>query len=102
MTLIPRRRSLAVLMLGLCLSSVAIIQSQPLLLTQSSSDEAALRALVERYFAAYSSEDLIAATGFWGEQSPDRAAAKGRLENFFSINERIEVRDLQLRRLVVE
>lgn len=94
------RRSSAIL-LGFCLLSFALAQGGLRALAQSD-DEAAVRSLVERYFEAWRKEDLDAAAGLWSEKSPDLAAGKSRLQTLFSANDRIEVRNLQLRRLAVE
>jgi CHAT domain-containing protein/predicted negative regulator of RcsB-dependent stress response len=67
-----------------------------------SGDEAVLRAMVERYLAAYAREDLDAIAALWSEKSPDLAQAKARLKEFFSLNDKIETKNLEIRRLVVE
>ena len=46
--------------------------------------EAAIRALLDRYFAAHAKEDLQAATRIWSEKSPDLASTKTRLKELFS------------------
>lgn len=63
----------AVLMAAMLCASMAVHQ----LNTQ---DEAALRALVERYFAAYGSGDLAAWDALWSANSPDRAARRRGME----------------------
>ncbi len=80
MALLALRRSLAVL-LALCLffsptSAKGNVQAV---------DEAAIRALVDHYFSAYSREDLDAIAQLWSDKSPNLGAAKGRLKEFFSI-----------------
>ncbi|MEP6920141.1 MAG: CHAT domain-containing protein [bacterium] len=104
MASIARLRSTAIL-LGLCLYFASFVLAQPNLLPlppPQSPEEAAVRALVERYFEAWQNEDLEAAVGLWSEKSPDFGAGKSRLQNLFSANDRIEVRNLQLRRLAIE
>ena len=94
------RRGMPAILLSICLSSFVFTQGNPL--SPAQSDEAAVRALVERYFAAYAGEDLDAIGRLWSEKSPELAQAKARLKEFFSLNDRIETRNLNLRRLAVE
>src|SRR5262249_26927356 len=49
-----------------------------------SSDQEALRALVEKYFALYASKDLDGLMGLWSEKSPDRSSLKQNLERQFA------------------
>lgn len=100
MTSIAHHRSLVIL-LSFCLASFVFAQSNFRSLAQSDG-EAAVGALVEQYFAAWQKEDLDAAIGLWSEKSPDLAAGKSRLQSFFSANDKVEVKNLQLRRLVIE
>jgi CHAT domain-containing protein/tetratricopeptide (TPR) repeat protein len=51
---------------------------------QNSSDQEALRALVEKYFALYASKDLDGLMGLWSEKSPDRSSLKQNLERQFA------------------
>jgi CHAT domain-containing protein len=90
------RYSLTIL-LALCLSFSALATSN-----LQAADEVAIRALIERYFAGYAKEDLEAITQMWSDKSPDLAEAKVRLKETFSLNDRIEVRNLQFRRLTIE
>ncbi|MEW6207713.1 MAG: CHAT domain-containing protein [Acidobacteriota bacterium] len=96
MTPLALRQSLAILLaLGLSFSTFAESRFQ-------SADEAAIRAAVERYFAAYAKEDLEAITAMWSEKSPDLAQAKARLKESFSLYNKIEATNLNIRRLAVE
>lgn len=95
------RRVTPVILLSLCLSPFVFAQGNPLPTAQSD-EEAAVRALVERYFEAWQKEDLDAATGLWSQKSPDFAGGKSRLQSVFSANDQIEVKNLQLRRLAIE
>ena len=95
-----RSRILAVTV-GLFISLLFFTQSQRRVLAQSA-DEVAVRALVERYFATYPTENLEAVIALWGEKSPDLAAAKERLKSAFATSNQFEIRGLQLRRLAVE
>ncbi|HET8674390.1 MAG TPA: tetratricopeptide repeat protein, partial [Blastocatellia bacterium] len=67
-----------------------------------SDDEASVRAVVERYFAAYANEELEAIEKMWSEKSPDLAQAKARLKEFFSTANKIEAKNLNIRRLTIE
>src|SRR6266545_4764492 len=51
---------------------------------QNSSDQEALRALVEKYFALYAAKDLDGLMGLWSEKSPDRSSLKQNLERQFA------------------
>lgn len=84
-----------VLTLSLSLSSVA----SPL---RQSADEANIRALIERYFAAYTREDLEAITGMWSAKSPDLAARKQALQSTFALQKNIEIKNLHIRRFTLE
>jgi len=54
------------------------------------------------HFTAYAKEDIVAMTQMWGTKSHDLGAAKNRLQSVLSINDRIEVRNLQVQVLAVE
>ncbi len=90
------RYSLAIL-LALCLSFSAFGTSN-----LQGADEAAIRALIERYFAGYAKEDLEAITQMWSDKSPDLTQAKARLKEFFALYNKIETENLNIRRLAVE
>src|SRR6266542_3612463 len=51
---------------------------------QNSSDQEALRALVEKYFALYAAKDLDGLMGLWSEKSPDHSSLKQNLERQFA------------------
>src|SRR5215510_7095082 len=51
---------------------------------QNSSDQDALRALVEKYFALYAAKDLGGLMGLWSEKSPDYSSLKQNLERQFA------------------
>jgi CHAT domain-containing protein len=71
-------------------------------LLAQSSDEAAMRALIDRYFAAYAREDLEAITQMWSDKSPDLVAHRKTLEKIFADNDRIEISALSVRRLKID
>src|SRR5215510_6373862 len=51
---------------------------------QDSSDQEALRAIVEKYFALYAAKDLDGLMELWSEKSPDRSSLKQNLERQFA------------------
>ena len=67
-----------------------------------SNDETALRTLVERYFAAYTKEDLEAITQMWSDRSADLVPHRKALEKIFADNDRIEVNALSINRLKID
>lgn len=67
-----------------------------------SGDEASVRAVVERYFATYANEELEVIERMWSEKSPELPQSKARLKEFFSLYNKIEVKNLTIRRLSVE
>lgn len=64
-------------------------------------DEAAVRALVEKFFAAYQREDLEGLSALWSQESPDLAAHRQAMERTFADQEKIEVRGLSVGELKV-
>jgi len=67
------------LALSLCLISSVLAQSQSsssALNASSSPDDAAVRAVVEKYFALYAAKDRDGLISLWSRQSPDYAALK--------------------------
>jgi CHAT domain-containing protein/tetratricopeptide (TPR) repeat protein len=91
------RESQAVL-LGLCLFFSSVLAESNVQAT----DELIIRTLVENYFAAYANEDLDAITRLWSDKSPTLGQTKGRLKEFFSLNDQIETKNLSIRQLLVE
>src|SRR6266498_2175985 len=78
-------RWLLALRLGLNVAFLALSQTvytAPAI--QNSSDQEALRALVEKYFALYAAKDLDGLMGLWSEKSPDRSSLKQNLERQFA------------------
>ncbi len=64
---------------------------------QQSGDEVAVRALVERFFAAYQKEDLEGLMLLWSEKSPDLAAGRQSLQRTFDAYEKIELTGVTVR-----
>src|SRR5689334_3106459 len=82
------RRSQARLLMAVvvfCLSAALTI-SRPLLAPQNTADDEVLNKLIDNYFAAYAGRDVEGLTRFWGEKSPDLAAAKIKLKELFALN----------------
>ncbi|HEV8484042.1 MAG TPA: CHAT domain-containing protein [Blastocatellia bacterium] len=94
----PAIRQLLAAKLAVCLLLAPTVAASKF----QSGDEAAIRALVEHYFAAYAKEDLDAIVQLWSDKSPDLAQAKARLKEFFSLNQQIETRNLSFRQFKVE
>src|SRR5262249_20015250 len=67
-----------------------------------STDESALRGLVERFFAAYAKEDLAGFMALWSQKSPDHAQRKQIMEETFADCEKIVVETLTIREVRVE
>jgi tetratricopeptide (TPR) repeat protein len=81
------RRLLCLLALGLSLSQTAPWQSQsPSSVPNSHQDqeEAALRAVVDKYFFAYGKKDLAGVMALWSEKSLDLATHRQNLQQQFT------------------
>lgn len=70
--------------------------------SRADSQDGALRALVEQYFAAYPRKDLMAMTALWSANSPDIETHRKATAQFFATNDKVEVRDVTVERLSVE
>lgn len=64
---------------------------------QASSEDPALRALVEQYFAAYAKKDLRGMIALWSASSPHLSALRKETGEFFASNE-----DIKLTHLTIE
>src|SRR5215471_19361820 len=101
-TVISLDRWLLALSLSFNLAFLALSQpasSAPA--TQNSSDQEALRALVEKYFALYAAKDLDGLMSLWSRQSPDYVATRQALEKQFA-TEDAKFGRLTISRLKVE
>jgi CHAT domain-containing protein len=67
-----------------------------------SADEATLRALVDKFFAAYQNKDIDGLMSLWSSKSPDLASARKQFETTFASVGRIELRSLAMRQVSVE
>ncbi len=68
----------------------------------SAADEAALRALAQEFYAAYAKKDLDGFLQLWSAKSPELAARRQAMQKLFADHEKIEVKDLVIRKMAVE
>src|SRR5262245_58611289 len=68
----------------------------------SAADEAALRALAQEFYSAYAKKDLDGFLRLWSARAPELAARRQAMQKLFADHEKIEVRDLALRKITVE
>ncbi len=90
-----------ILLVIFCLSSVGLSQDQSRPQT-STTDEAALRAVAQQFFAAYAKKDLEGFTGLWSAKSPEIQARRKVMEERFVGIEKIELKSLAFRDLTIE
>ncbi len=88
-----------VVLTALGLQSFVYAQEPAQTSSASSSDESALRALLDQYFAAYARADLEACVRLWSAGSPNLAARKDVLDKLFKTNDNIDVKNLAIRKL---
>ena len=67
-----------------------------------SADESALRALAEKFFAAYQRKDLDGLMLLWSERSPDSASNRQAFQQAFAASEKIELKSLVISRVALE
>ena len=65
------------------------------------SDEAALRAVMEKFHASLSKEDVDGWASLWSAKSPDFALRKQALQQLFAQRDNIEVKNLSVRKVEV-
>jgi CHAT domain-containing protein/tetratricopeptide (TPR) repeat protein len=85
------------MLLALCLAFPALAATH-----FQAGEEAAIRDLIEHYFAAYAKEDLEAITRMWSDKSPDFVTHRKTLEKLFADRDRVEVSALAVRRLKID
>ncbi|HTG16676.1 MAG TPA: tetratricopeptide repeat protein, partial [Blastocatellia bacterium] len=78
---------------------IGLIVFAPMLAFAQSPEEPALRALVDKFFAAYQKEDINELQSMMDVKSPDFPATKQQIQKVFSDNEKIEIRNLTIRKL---
>lgn len=101
-TIIPR--------LILCVLACALLLLQPFGMLRAiaahanpqTSDEAALRSLTGKYFAAFAAEDANSLAQLWSEKSPDFEPAIKSIKGVFAALDHIEARDLRIVKSGVE
>ncbi|HEX8354513.1 MAG TPA: hypothetical protein VF611_16530, partial [Pyrinomonadaceae bacterium] len=76
--------------------------SVPLPALSQGSDEAALRALLEKFFSAYRAKDLEGLKPLWGKESAEFEAAKEALRRDFEAHEKQGLKNLAVVGLAVE
>ena len=65
-------------------------------------DAADLKAVVDKFFAAYTKKDLDGFMALWSAKSPDYASRKQTMQQTFAAAEKIEVKNLTVRKVTVE
>jgi CHAT domain-containing protein/Tfp pilus assembly protein PilF len=65
-------------------------------------DEAALRALTSKFFAAYQSKSLREIISMWSESSPDLDAARQEFQKSFAADGKTELKNLTFRKIAIE
>lgn len=65
-------------------------------------DDAAWRDLATRYFLTYARQDIEGVIALWSGQSPQLAAQRKALGETFAAHEKIELKDVAVRRMTVE
>src|SRR5579871_1702775 len=63
---------------------------------QNQKDDAAIKKVVERFFAAYTKKDLDGFMALWSEKAPGLAGQKQTMQRLFKETERIELKKLTL------
>jgi tetratricopeptide (TPR) repeat protein len=64
--------------------------------------EAALRALAEEFYTAYSKKDLDGFLQLWSAKAPELAARRQAMQRLFADHEKIEVKGIVIRKMAVE
>lgn len=76
--------------------------SAPNFAQTSSEDEASLRRFIENYFAIYKKRELDELLKLWSEKSPDLASNKKTLQESFAKINKIELKGLSLRKIMLD
>jgi CHAT domain-containing protein/Tfp pilus assembly protein PilF len=94
--------SLSLVLVSLCYCLLSQPRAEAMAsLSVQASDEAALRGLIEEFYAAYAKEDIEGLARLWSPRSPDLAARRKALEKLFADHDNIEVKSLSTRRAKV-
>lgn len=86
---------------ALTLTIALIVCGSAVSLAQST-DETAVRALVESFFVAYQKEDLTGIESLLSARSPDLAATKQRIQKVFTETEQLDIKGPTIRKLTVD
>jgi len=70
--------------------------------SDSGADEAALRALVQDFYAGYAKKDLDGFLRLWSARAPELAARRHTMQKLFADHEKIEIKDLVIRKMAIE
>jgi CHAT domain-containing protein len=70
--------------------------------SKSSADEAPLRALVDRFFAAYAKKDLDSFMQLWSAKSPEVDSRRKAMGEVFGANGKIELINLSVRNVAID
>lgn len=95
-----RGRLCSVILVCILLSSVSAhdeSRRQP-----SAADNAALRALVHEFYGSYAKKDLDGFLRLWSARSPELATRRETIQKLFADHEKIEIKGLVIRQMVVE
>ncbi|HEX7330147.1 MAG TPA: CHAT domain-containing protein [Pyrinomonadaceae bacterium] len=65
-------------------------------------DTAAIRKVVEQFFAAYAKEDLDGLVSLWSQDSPELTATKEGFQKSFTDLKNIEIKNLDIRKVTIE
>ncbi|HYW72399.1 MAG TPA: tetratricopeptide repeat protein [Pyrinomonadaceae bacterium] len=64
-------------------------------------DDPTVRAVISRYFDCFARKDLPDLLKLWSSKAPDPDSRKEKLEQLFAANDKIEVRNLTVRKVIV-
>ncbi|HKQ78452.1 MAG TPA: tetratricopeptide repeat protein [Blastocatellia bacterium] len=101
----PRHRWFCVVVSACILLSIVLAQDESRKErpgSASTADEAALRALAQEFYAAYSKEDLDGFLQLWSSKSPELASRRSAMQKLFADHEKIEVKGLAILKMTVE
>jgi tetratricopeptide (TPR) repeat protein len=82
----------------LCVLSLAVTGLARAITVQAEDDEAAIRQLTARFFAAFAAKNLEGALACWAVDSPEFAAVKDSLQETFRRSDDVRTRDVRFSR----
>src|SRR5262249_50405539 len=98
----PPLRSLALSLVLFCPAPPQSPSSSPVPAYPQSSDESAVRGVVEKYFSLYAAKDLGGLMSLWSEKSPDLESRRQAMQKLFAGYEKIEVKNPVVLRVTIE